>query len=80
MSCLLLKKVLNLFIALLLSSFGNIEKLEKVNDDEIYKINEAIGRIKHSIKNLNGKIKTKLNIKHKLDLPLNKKLSLNDRE
>ena len=55
------KKVLNLFIALLLSSFGT-DKLKDVKDDEINKIQEAIDRFRRMFNYLNRKIKCKFKL------------------
>ena len=55
---------MNLFIALLLSSFGT-DKLKDVKDDEINKIQEAIDRIKRFINFLKSKINALRKIFHR---------------
>ncbi len=52
---------MNLFIALLLSSFGT-DKLKDVKDDEINKIQEAIDRFKRFFNYFHRKIKCKFKL------------------
>ena len=50
-----IKKIKNLFIALLLSSFGS-DRLKDVKDDEINKIQEAVDRIRRFFRYLSRKL------------------------
>ena len=60
-------KIKNLFIALLLSSFGS-DKLKDVKDDEINKIQEAIDRIRSFFKYLTSKLRRKNKTGNKINV------------